>query len=739
MATTVDTLVVRIEADMKDMRRALRRVEGDVTKSTTKMSGAFKKLGGAMKLAVGAVIVRQGVIAGKALINLSSDIEEMQGKSKVVFGKFRDGVVKELTLFGDAVGRSSFELEGMASKVQDTFVPMGFARGEAAKLSVELTKLAVDTASFNNASDTDTINAFQSALVGNHETVRRFGVVITEATLNQELFAMGIEGGNKAATNAQKVQARLNLITEGVTDAHGDAARTAGSFANQTKALFAALTELAAGIMENVLPAATKIVFALTESAKAAKEFLINMGLISEAPELRVDRTIKKLKQLELNLSNAKNELKSMGTAIQNAPVLEQSLGSTFIGGANVGFPEAMSNRHIADQEKLIAQVREEKNLLLLRLKHSAEMLFSGEDSKGGKNTDSEERKKQLKDFDDLNRLTTANVALNQLQNIAKESGLDIDMERYHQAKDIFDLTQRFPELSAPELKRQLELLQTQRDQNKETANAILLDEKSHAKKIKNLEEIIKNREDAKNFLNPDKSEETRLDNLGKGLKSLFSTGAIEKPEMLEGLRQLREELDLLDPAFAKMQNRIQSTADAMTDSLTQMVMDGKINFQSMKDMFKDMVRQMIADALKAQVIKPLLGGIFGGIGGALGGSADGGGTNIGNAFLNVASGFKKGASGGQFHSGEPYLVGERGPELIVPSSAGTIMNNHNTRSAMGRGGGTVVNQTINVQSGVAQTVRAEMISLLPRFKQDTMNAVVDAKRRGGAFGQAFG
>ena len=108
MATTVDTLVVRIEADMKDMRRALRRVEGDVTKSTTKMSGAFKKLGGAMKLAVGAVIVRQGVIAGKALINLSSDIEEMQGKSKVVFGKFRDGVVKELTLFGDAVGRSCF-------------------------------------------------------------------------------------------------------------------------------------------------------------------------------------------------------------------------------------------------------------------------------------------------------------------------------------------------------------------------------------------------------------------------------------------------------------------------------------------------------------------------------------------------------------------------------------------------------------------------------------------------------
>ena len=215
MATTVDTLVVRIEADMKDMRRGLKRLEADVSKSTNKMSSSFKKMGTAMKVGVAAIIVRQGARAGSALISLSSDIEEMQGKSKVVFGNFRKNVVKELTEFGDAVGRSSFELEEMASSVQDTFVPMGFARGEASKLSVELTKLAVDTASFNNASDTQTMEAFKSALVGNHETVRRFGVVITEATLNQELLNMGIQGGAKAATNAQKVQARLNLITSG--------------------------------------------------------------------------------------------------------------------------------------------------------------------------------------------------------------------------------------------------------------------------------------------------------------------------------------------------------------------------------------------------------------------------------------------------------------------------------------------------------------------------------------------
>ena len=165
MATTVDTLLVRIEADMSDLKRSLDKVQRDVDKSTQGIAGAFKRIGTAMKVAVAAVVVQQGARAGAALINLASDVEEMQGKSKVVFGAFRDETVAALEAFGDEVGRSTHELEGMASSIQDTFVPMGFARGEAAKLSVELTKLAVDVASFNNANDTETMEAFQSALV----------------------------------------------------------------------------------------------------------------------------------------------------------------------------------------------------------------------------------------------------------------------------------------------------------------------------------------------------------------------------------------------------------------------------------------------------------------------------------------------------------------------------------------------------------------------------------------------
>lgn len=65
-------------------------------------------------------------------------------------------------------------------------------------------------------------------------------------------------------------------------------------------------------------------------------------------------------------------------------------------------------------------------------------------------------------------------------------------------------------------------------------------------------------------------------------------------------------------------------------------------------------------------------------------------------------------------------------------------MNAHNTRNA-GGGAPVVINQSINVSAGVAQTVRAEMMNMLPSFKESAMQGVLDAKRRGGSFGQAFG
>jgi hypothetical protein len=71
---------------------------------------------------------------------------------------------------------------------------------------------------------------------------------------------------------------------------------------------------------------------------------------------------------------------------------------------------------------------------------------------------------------------------------------------------------------------------------------------------------------------------------------------------------------------------------------------------------------------------------------------------------------------------------------MFVPSRSGSIVpNNH-----LGGGGGVVVNQTINVSTGVQQTVRAEIKQLMPQIADSAKAAVVDAKRRGGSYGRAF-
>ena len=82
-----------------------------------------------------------------------------------------------------------------------------------------------------------------------------------------------------------------------------------------------------------------------------------------------------------------------------------------------------------------------------------------------------------------------------------------------------------------------------------------------------------------------------------------------------------------------------------------------------------------------------------------------------------------------------PYMVGERGPELFVPARSGSITPNNQLR---GNGGGVTVNQTINVTTGVQQTVRNEIQTLLPQIAEVSKAAVLDARRRGGSFANAF-
>ena len=137
-------------------------------------------------------------------------------------------------------------------------------------------------------------------------------------------------------------------------------------------------------------------------------------------------------------------------------------------------------------------------------------------------------------------------------------------------------------------------------------------------------------------------------------------------------------------------------------------VIDGTM---SAKDAFKSMAQSIINDLIRMQIQKSITGPL--------------------GAALGDLPFFK--AIGGPVQAGGSYVVGERGPELFVPNSAGTIVPNKN----MG-GGGVTVNQTVNISTGVSQTVRAEITQLMPQIAEASKAAVLDARKRGGAYSKAF-
>jgi phage-related minor tail protein len=151
----------------------------------------------------------------------------------------------------------------------------------------------------------------------------------------------------------------------------------------------------------------------------------------------------------------------------------------------------------------------------------------------------------------------------------------------------------------------------------------------------------------------------------------------------------------------------------------------------SVKDAFKSMAASIISDLMRIFIQQQITGVLAGALTGLFAGGAGGvsGGAGTAGVYYPAPR-----AMGGQVNKNTPYMVGETGRELFIPNQSGSIVPNHQIG-----GGGVVVNQTINLSTGVQQTVRAEMTNMLPQIAQAAKGAVLDAKRRGGSFSTAFG
>lgn len=164
----------------------------------------------------------------------------------------------------------------------------------------------------------------------------------------------------------------------------------------------------------------------------------------------------------------------------------------------------------------------------------------------------------------------------------------------------------------------------------------------------------------------------------------------------------------------------------SFADQFARAIAEGQNFGDALKNVFKSILRDITALIIRTAILQGIMASI-GFIGGTDAGAAFGRLTGL------IPTTGPGRASGGAVMGGSPYRVGERGPETFVPSSNGYILPND-----MQPGESTNVVQNIYVQTGVAQTVRAEMLQLLPRFKSEAMAGVLDAKQRGGSYAKGL-
>lgn len=241
--------------------------------------------------------------------------------------------------------------------------------------------------------------------------------------------------------------------------------------------------------------------------------------------------------------------------------------------------------------------------------------------------------------------------------------------------------------------------------------------------------------------------EELRIADAMTAVTAAHEAKQITTFDYLNSMKQLEQQLRMLSPLYQSLENVISSATNTMTSALTSIFTGTAKAKDAFQNMFKGIADMVLQEVTRMVIVIPIMNAIRAAMGMPLAPSFAGSMGNF-QATANLTGGYSLAqpgvqlpsmrAGGGSVNSGMPTIVGERGPELFVPHSAGRIVNGNNTASMMRGGAQVVVNQTVEISTGVQNTVRAEIQSLLPQIADVTKAAVAQSAMRGGSFRRAF-
>lgn len=221
------------------------------------------------------------------LVSLKA-IAEYLGNAVAKFNDFYEAT----DLFHNAMGNLSSEADTLISKMQELLgvdptkamtymatiqslgTSFGLASDKAYVLSKNLTQLAYDEGSYWNKGVAETFTAMSSAISGEIEPIRRLGVDLSQARLQQELLALGFNKQVSSLSQADKAVLRYIAIIKQTANVQGNLAQTIQSPANQIKILKAQLDMLAKSVGSLLYPALKSILPPLIAAVQLIREFV---------------------------------------------------------------------------------------------------------------------------------------------------------------------------------------------------------------------------------------------------------------------------------------------------------------------------------------------------------------------------------------------------------------------------------------------------------------------------------
>jgi hypothetical protein len=272
----IRTLKLALLADTKDFIKGLDKADKESRSFSDKLGSALKT-GALAFAALGAAAGAMAIKIGKDAIGAASDFSEEISKARVIFGD----ASKDIEEFAKTAANSLGQSKKQAVSAASTFATLGKAAGltgkDLSKFSIGFVKLASDLASFNNTSPEDAIQAIGAALRGEAEPIRRYGILLNDATLKNEALALGLIKTTKDALSpANKVLAAQAAIYKQTSDAQGDFARTSDGLANSQRQLAANIEDVKITLGEALLPVALRFSDFIKENLVPAIKGLVN-------------------------------------------------------------------------------------------------------------------------------------------------------------------------------------------------------------------------------------------------------------------------------------------------------------------------------------------------------------------------------------------------------------------------------------------------------------------------------